>query len=101
LPYVSAATSDGRHLLIGGRPELQGSRQLPPSLYIVELATEKVETITLSGWPRLIILDEERQNAWVNSSSGGIIALSLRDRTYRVLTRLERGLDGMAGLPAR
>jgi hypothetical protein len=67
-------------------------------LYIVELATEKVETISLPGWPRAIILDEATQTAWANLGSGEIIALDLRDRSYRVVARLGRGLDGMAGL---
>jgi DNA-binding beta-propeller fold protein YncE len=101
LPYVSAATADNSRLIIGGRPELEGKPQRAPSLYILDLRTKQVATVELPGWPRVIVLDEPAQTAWANLGSGEIVGVNLQDKTFRVLARLERGLDGMSGARLR
>jgi DNA-binding beta-propeller fold protein YncE len=98
LPYVSASTADGRHLIVGGRPELEGAPSRTPSLYVLDLKSGQVATVLLPGWPRVILLDEAEQVAWTNLGSGEIVAISLRDRSVRFAARLERGLDGMAAM---
>jgi DNA-binding beta-propeller fold protein YncE len=101
LPYVSAATADNKRLIIGGRPELEGKPQRPPSLYILDFATKQVATVELPGWPRTIVLDEAAQIAWANLGSGEIVGINLQDKSFRVLARLERGLDGMSAVRLR
>jgi DNA-binding beta-propeller fold protein YncE len=100
LAYASAATPDGRTLLIAGRPEREGAVPRQPSMYVLDLRTRGVATITLPGWPRNIIIDPRGELAWANLGSGQLVSIDIKRRTARTIVTLDRGLDGMALRPS-